>query len=98
MPFRSVEDVMKAMESMFSSRNIAASPVLMRLMLCAGEVYRLPQAGEQLRVVSGQAWLTAQGRDVVLSAGDEVILPASVEAALISPIDHTALVLEVLAA
>ncbi len=89
---------MKTMETTFSSRNITTSPVLMRLLLSVGEVYRLPQAGERVRVISGQAWLTMQGRDVVLQAGEVVTLPASAEAALISPVDHTALVVEVLTA
>lgn len=87
---------MNALNSLFTSRNITNSDVLVRLSVYPGEVYRLPEVGQSVRVVNGQAWLSAQGRDVVLSENDELTLSASTEAALVSPLTEAPVVLEVL--
>jgi hypothetical protein len=72
------------------------SPVLLRLVINPDEVYRLPEAGQCVRVTSGRAWVTAQGRDFVLEPNHSLKLAASPEAMLVSPLGQTPVVLEVL--
>ena len=67
-----------------------------RVMLFKGEVYRLSAGGCSLKVRSGQAWLTLDGRDVFLGRGETLDLAAGRDFGLISALGHTPLVLEVL--
>lgn len=83
---------------LFSSRSITASPVLLRLVINPDEVYRLPETGQCVQVTSGCAWLTAQGRDVVLEPHRPIKVAASSEAMLVSPLGQAPVVLEVLSA
>lgn len=87
---------MTTLNSTFLSRNITSSDVLVRLSVYPGEVYRLPEVGQRVRVVNGQAWLSAQGRDIVLGANEQFALADSTEAALVSPLTEAPVVLEVL--
>lgn len=87
---------MKTQVSAFSSRNVAKTPVMLRLALYPNEVYRLPQAGECVRVVSGRAWLSTQGRDVILGPRECVRLAVGDEVALVSSLHQAPVVLEVL--
>lgn len=87
---------MNALTSPFSSRNISGTSVALRLAVYPDEVYRLPQAGERIRVVSGRAWLSAQGEDVILGPREQITLTVSDEAALVSALHHAPVVLEVL--
>lgn len=79
-----------------TARNISAGSVLLRLTLYPGEVYRLPEAGQRLRVQAGQAWLSLQGRDLVLGARETACLPVSPEAALVSAVGPAPLLVELL--
>lgn len=87
---------MNTLNATFLSRNITASDVLVRLAVYPGEVYRLPEAGQRVRIVNGQAWLSAQGRDIVLGTNEQIVLNSSTEAALVSPLTEAPVVLEVL--
>ena len=78
-----------------SSHTIHSLPVAARLLINPGEVYHLPETGRCIRVVSGQAWLTVQGQDIVLSAKDEARLAASHEPKLVSALNRKPLVVEV---
>ncbi len=49
-----------------------------------GELQSLPRDGRELRVISGQAWLTMSGRDHILGAGDSLVLSQGHEQALVS--------------
>lgn len=77
-------------------RSVGSETVKLRVILYPGEVYRLPEAGQRVRVAAGQAWLTAQGRDVVLQAHESARLPVSREPALVSPVGLAALTVELL--
>ena len=83
-------------KSLFSSRAITSSPVLLRLVINPNEVYRLPDAGQCVQVASGRAWLTAQGRDIVLEPHQPIKIAANSEAMLVSPLGEAPVVLEVL--
>lgn len=56
-------------------RSVTSKTVKLRVVLYPGEVYRLPEAGQRVRVAFGQAWLTTRGRYVVLQADESGRLP-----------------------
>ncbi len=68
----------------------------MRVMLLKGEVQRVETNYRGLRVRSGRAWVTLQGRDLVLKRGDEVALDGRQPAAVVSPLGRAPLVIELL--
>jgi len=70
--------------------------IQMRVMLLKGEVQRVGSNYQGLRVRSGQAWVTLQGRDLVLKRGDEIALAGRHDAAVISAVGHTPLIIELL--
>jgi len=76
--------------------SVASETVKLRVVLYPGEVYRLPEAGQRVRVAAGQAWLTTQGRDVVLQADESARLPVSREPALVSSLGPAPLMVELL--
>ena len=67
-----------------------------RVVLLKGEAQRVESNYRGLRVRSGQAWVTVQGRDLVLKRCDEVALDGRHDAAVISPLGHAPLVVELL--
>ena len=70
--------------------------IQMRVMLLKGEVQRVESNYQGLRVRSGRAWVTLRGRDLVLKRGDEIALEGRREAAVVSPLGHAPLVIELL--
>jgi len=70
---------------------------VLRVVLCAGEVLCLPRRRLDVRVLSGAAWVTFAGRDVVLAAGARMELPRARRAngcTVISSLGAEALLLE----
>ena len=47
--------------------------VILRMIVLRDEVYRLPQ-GENICVRAGRAWITYDGKDIVLGRGKEMRL------------------------
>ena len=70
--------------------------IKMRVMLLKGEVQRVESNYRGLRVRSGRAWVTLRGRDLVLKRGDEVALEGRHDAAVVSPLGHAPLIIELL--
>ena len=70
--------------------------IQMRVMLLKGEVQRVESNYRGLRVRSGRAWVTLRGRDLVLKRGDEIALEVRHDAAVVSPLGHAPLVIELL--
>jgi len=77
-----------------SSKEEAAQNPLLRLMLYAKEVYRLPQTYHAIRVLSGTAWLTINDQDIFLGRDEQVMVPATKAGAIISALGHTPLIFE----
>ncbi len=69
--------------------------VILRLVLYRGEVYRFPPSGRGLRILKGRAWVTYAGEDILLARGDEACLASSQGFALVSPVGHAPLILEI---
>jgi ferric-dicitrate binding protein FerR (iron transport regulator) len=68
----------------------------LRVMLLRGEVQRVKPNYRGLRVRSGRAWVTVNGRDLVLKPGEEIALEMPHAAAVMSPLGHAPLVVELL--
>ncbi len=68
---------------------------MLRLLLYQGELYRLPQAAYEVRVLAGRAWLTMAGQDVFVTPGEPLPLPASKDGVLISALGQRPLILEI---
>jgi hypothetical protein len=66
------------------------------MILLKGEVQRVESNYRGLRVRSGRAWVTLRGCDLVLKRGDEVALEGRHDGAVVSPLGHTPLVIELL--
>ena len=77
-----------------SSQEKAAQNPLLRLMLYATEVYRLPQACRAIRVLSGTAWLTINDEDIFLGKDEQVMVPATKAGVVISALGHGPLIFE----
>ena len=60
------------------------------------QVLKLPKAYREVQVLSGTAWITVDGQDIILRSGEKVSLPSSNNFALISALTPLPLVLEVL--
>jgi hypothetical protein len=72
------------------------SSLILRLMLRHDEVFRLPVTSQGVQVVSGLAWLTVAGEDILLKNGERLWLLAGKEVALVSALGSAPLILEVL--
>jgi hypothetical protein len=61
-----------------------------------GDVFRVPYTSNEIHVLSGSAWLTIAGEDIILNAGEKIILPSKQDSALLSALGNEPLILEVL--
>lgn len=84
------------MRQMTTVRLVNSDSIQMRLIVYPGELFRLAQTGQRVRVADGRAWVSTQNQDVVLAAPEAVQLPVSSQAALVSAVGAQTLVLEVL--
>jgi hypothetical protein len=75
--------------------NAATAPSPLRLVLLPGETLRLPGAQASFRALSGTAWITRDGKDILLTSGEQRELPAARDHTVISAIGTEALLLEV---
>lgn len=72
------------------------SLVPVQFILEKGKVFRVPSACQQLHVLSGIAWLTVAGEDIILTAGEKVSLDSNQGFAILSVLGEVPLILEVL--
>jgi hypothetical protein len=63
--------------------------------LVRGETRRLRRNHRILRVVSGYAWVTADGSDVILASSEAVLLPRGKHPAVVSALGDRPLVYEI---
>jgi hypothetical protein len=74
-----------------SKRSIVVSEV----MLSKGDVYRVPESSQEIRVKSGSAWVSWHGEDIVLDRGESLSLLPRTDTAVVSAVGKWPLVLEV---
>jgi len=68
----------------------------LRVMLMGRETYRVTADQRGLRVRSGRAWITLDGRDLVLQRGEEIALSARHDDAVVSAAGRGPVVIELL--
>jgi hypothetical protein len=68
----------------------------MRMMLLQGEVQCIAANYRGLRVQSGMAWITVNGRDLILKQCEEIALDMRRDAAVVSALGRAPLVIELL--
>ena len=68
----------------------------LRVMLLQGEVQRIGANYRGMRVRSGRAWVTLNGRDLVLKRCEEIALEMRQDAAVVSALGRAPLVIELL--
>jgi DUF2917 family protein len=67
-----------------------------RICLHDDEIFSLQGAMQTLYVVRGRAWITLDGRDIFLNAGQQMTLPRSKYVLVISAIKRHELVCEIM--
>lgn len=74
----------------------SCSDSVLRLILYNREVYRLRRSDKQIQVLSGIAWVTISGEDLVLTQGEQISFrPQRHIPAIVSPLGRDPLVIEV---
>jgi hypothetical protein len=75
----------------------AIRPVLVTrcVTLRKGEVFRLPTSCRAVWVVSGRAWLTHSGKDIVLDKGERMTFARHKDPVVVAPTGTMPLILEI---
>ncbi len=72
-------------------------PSTTRIHLANGDLYRVPRHVGRIQIVSGQAWVSFAGQDILLDPGQQMAFNSKVsnpDIALVSCIDRAPLVFE----
>lgn len=72
------------------------SAICYRFTLNKGELFRFPSECREVHVLSGVAWLTVGGEDIILTAERKASIPSNKDFALISALGDVPLILEVI--
>lgn len=80
-------------------RNLAkdhlnCAKLLLRLILYKDEILRLPEGCKEIRVLSGNAWVTINGKDLTLTQGEKRLIVPHKEMVLVSTLRDTPLIFE----
>lgn len=67
-----------------------------RLTLEKGQIVRVPSACQEIHVVSGVAWITFAGEDLILQAGEKTFFPSNKASAVLSALGNMPVILEIL--
>jgi hypothetical protein len=65
-----------------------------RLILFKGEVVRI-RASQAVRVISGNAWITFKGQDILAAADENVTFERSSDFVVISPMGNSPLIVQI---
>jgi len=89
---------MSTIQPTTASTDEASSEMATRVMLDGDEAMslRIRPALSRVRVVAGQAWISYEGKDYVLSYGEEITLPRGKYQAIIMALYHRPLTFELL--
>lgn len=64
--------------------------------LANGEVFQVPSACSEVRVLSGVAWITVAGQDLILTSGEKALVASKKGGAILSALGNLPLIVEVL--
>jgi hypothetical protein len=73
---------------------VESEPVPLRIVLVQGEALSVPRTLSTVRVLSGKAWISMNGRDVLLSAGEQSDVGRSRNGSVISAVGSQALLFQ----
>jgi len=68
---------------------------MLRFALYAGELYRVPRGMRNVQILSGTAWISAHGEDVVARQGSRLRIAPGAGPALVSGLGREPLLFEV---
>jgi len=74
----------------FNPANLVA-----RMVLYKGELFHLAKANQKIQILSGCAWLTLAGQDIILPRGEKISLGPAKDFALISALGQSPLIFEI---
>lgn len=77
-----------------AKNHLHCAKLLLRLVLYKGEVLRLPEDCKEIRVLSGNAWVTINGKDITVAQGEKRLISPHEDMVLISTLRNTPLVFE----
>ena len=77
-----------------AKKHLNCAKLLLRFMLYKNEVLRLSEECKEIRVLSGNAWLTINGEDITLIQGEKRLITPNKDMVLISTLRDTPLVFE----
>lgn len=60
-----------------------------------GKLFRVPSVCQQLHVLSGIAWLTVAGEDIILTTGEQILLDSNQGLAILSALGDKPVILEI---
>ncbi len=66
-----------------------------QLTLEKSQVFRVPSACRELHVLSGIAWMTLAGEDLILKAGEKAFFTSDKGSAILSTLGNVPLILEI---
>jgi hypothetical protein len=61
-----------------------------------GEVFQIPSTCQEVKVLSGVAWITVAGKDIILTPGEKASFVLNKDFALVSALSDVPLMLEAL--
>jgi len=73
---------------------LAEKKAPLRIVLYEGETLRVPRRVVHARVITGSAWLTVEGKDIVLCAGEQMDLCRAHGAAIVSAVGGNPLLVQ----
>lgn len=84
----------RAFTKLLQSNLKSLSPAQFTIEKC--EVFRVASICQEIHVLSGMAWLTVAGKDIILTAGEKVLLDSNQGIAILSALGDVPLFLEIL--
>jgi hypothetical protein len=85
---------LRAFTNLFKGKLTSIAPY--HLTMEKGEVFRVPSGCQELHVLSGIAWITDAGEDIILTSGEKASLASNKGLAILSALGNVPLILEVL--
>lgn len=88
------QGILSALQGAFMKR--APEPRQIVLAAKADTIVCIRPQGQRIRIVSGHAWITSTGKDILLEAGQQALLPRTGDAVIISGVGAAPLIFEVI--
>ena len=74
--------------------NAAPQPNIRQVLISERDTYTLPRRTQQIRVLSGGAWVSVEAEDMILNKGETLTLRADREGVIVTALSRKALQLE----